>query len=91
MTIRRVSSRVVYRNRWMTVREDEIERNNGVRGIYGVVEKSDSAIVIAIEADSIYLVEQYRYPLGVKSLEFPQGSLERGDVDPPEIARARVA
>ena len=90
MTIRRVSSRVVYRNRWMTVREDEIERDNGVRGIYGVVEKSDSAIVIAIEADSIYLVEQYRYPLGVKSLEFPQGSLERGDVDPPEIARQEL-
>ena len=44
MTIRQVSSRVVYRNRWMTVREDEIERDNGARGIYGVVEKYDSAI-----------------------------------------------
>ena len=45
MTIRQVSSRVVYRNRWMTVREDEIERDNGSRGIYGVVEKFDGAIV----------------------------------------------
>ena len=64
MTIRQLSSRVVYRNRWMTVREDEIERDNGARGIYGVVEKCDSAIVIAIDGDQVYLVEQYRYRAG---------------------------
>jgi 8-oxo-dGTP pyrophosphatase MutT (NUDIX family) len=87
MTIRQLSSRVVYQNRWMTVREDEVERDNGTRGIYGVVEKFDSAIVMAVEDEHIYLVEQYRYPLGVNSLEFPQGSLERNDVDPAEIAR----
>ena len=90
MTIRQVSSRVVYRNRWMTVREDEIERDGGAPGIYGVVEKYDSAIVIALERDQVYLVEQYRYALGVNSLEFPQGSLERNDVDPAEIARAEL-
>ena len=72
MTIRQLSSRVVYRNPWMTVREDEIERDNGTRGIYGVVEKCDSAIVIPIEGDDVYLVEQYRYPVGMKTLEFPR-------------------
>src|SRR5450755_4652730 len=90
MTIRQLSSRVVYRNPWMTVREDEIERDNGAHGIYGVVEKCDSALVLAIDNDQIYLVEQYRYPLGVKSLEFPQGSLERPDIDPAEIAREEL-
>jgi hypothetical protein len=59
MTIRQLSTRVVYQNPWMTVREDEIERNNGTRGIYGVIEKCDSAIVIAIEDDKVYLVEQF--------------------------------
>jgi ADP-ribose pyrophosphatase len=88
MTIRQLSSRVVYRNTWMTVREDEIERNNGARGIYGVVEKYDSAIILPIDDDDeVYLVEQYRYPLGVTSLEFPQGSLEKSVIDPAEIAR----
>jgi ADP-ribose pyrophosphatase len=87
MTIRQLSSRVVYRNKWMTVREDEIEGYNGTRGIYGVVEKYNSAIVLAVDADAVYLVEQFRYALGVNSLEFPQGSLERNDVDPAEIAR----
>jgi 8-oxo-dGTP pyrophosphatase MutT (NUDIX family) len=87
MTIRQLSSRVVYRNRWMTVREDEVERDNGTRGIYGVIEKYDSAIILAVENQHIYLVEQFRYPLGANSLEFPQGSLERNNVDPAEIAR----
>src|SRR3974390_1972612 len=90
MTIRQLSSRVVYRNRWMTVREDEIERNNGTRGIYGVVEKYHSAIILPIDGDHVYLVEQYRYASEINSLEFPQGSLERNDVDPAEIAREEL-
>src|SRR3974390_1266693 len=90
MTIRPLSSRVVYRNPWMTVREDDIERDNGTRGIYGVIEKCDSAIILAIEGDFIYLVEQYRYPISANSLEFPQGSLERNDIDPAEIAREEL-
>src|ERR1019366_2682080 len=87
MTIRQLSSRVVYRNTWMTVREDEVERDNGARGIYGVIEKFDSAIILPIDGDRIYLVEQFRYPIGKTSLEFPQGSLERDGIDPADIAR----
>src|SRR3974390_2883244 len=90
MTIRTLSSRIVYRNPWMTVREDDIERDNGTRGIYGVIEKADSAIIIPVEGDSVYLVEQFRYPIRAKSLEFPQGSLERNDLDPAEIARKEL-
>ena len=90
MTIRQLSSRVVYRNTWMTVREDEIERDNGSRGIYGFVEKCDSAIILPIEDDQVYLVEQFRYPIGENTLEFPQGSLERNGVDAVEIAREEL-
>jgi 8-oxo-dGTP pyrophosphatase MutT (NUDIX family) len=71
----------------MKVREDEIERDNGARGIYGVVEKYDSAIILPIENADVYLVDQFRYAIGRNSLEFPQGSLEKGGIDPAEIAR----
>ena len=90
MSIRQVSSRVVYRNPWMTVREDEVERNNGQRGIYGVVEKYDSAVILPIEGDHIYLVEQFRYPIGRRSLELPQGSLEAAGLEPEAIAREEL-
>jgi len=75
----------------MTVREDEVERDNGQRGIYGVVEKHDSAVILPIDAGQIYLVEQFRYSIGRRSLELPQGSLERAGLAPEDIAREELA
>ncbi|QNT68225.1 NUDIX hydrolase [Defluviicoccus vanus] len=70
-----VGSRVVYRNRWMTVREDAILRADGAAGIYGVVERPDFVVVIPVEADgSVHLVEQYRYPVGARFWGLPQGA-----------------
>ncbi len=57
------SSTVVYRNPWMTVREDNTVRRNGATGIFGVVEKPDFALVIPYEQGGFHLVEQFRYPV----------------------------
>lgn len=74
-----VRSREVYRNPWMTVREDDIRRPDGVTGVYGVVDKPDYALVIPRQADgSVHLVEQYRYPVRGRYWEFPQGSWPEG-------------
>jgi ADP-ribose pyrophosphatase len=62
-TITTLSSREVYRNQWMRVREDEILRSNGKRGIYGVVEKDEAAIILPIDHGRVWLVEQFRYTI----------------------------
>lgn len=90
MSIRTLSSREVYRNPWLRVREDEIERSDGQKGIYGVVEKDDCAIILPIEDGTIYLVEQYRYTIGQRAMELPQGGWETADVDPEELARGEL-
>lgn len=72
--IERLSSREVYRNAWMTVREDALRRPDGTRGVYGVIDKPDYALVIARDRDRFMLVEQFRYPLGLRRWEFPQGT-----------------
>ena len=90
MSIRTLSSREVYRNPWLRVREDQIERGNGAKGVYGVVEKDDCAVILPIEAGRIYLVEQYRYTIGERALELPQGGWETADVDPEELARGEL-
>lgn len=90
MSIRTLSSREVYRNPWLRLREDQIERSNGVRGIYGVVEKDDCAIIIPIEGETIYLIEQFRYTIQQRALELPQGGWETADVDPEELARGEL-
>ena len=90
MTIRTLSSREVYRNHWMSVREDAIERSNGRPGIYGVVDKHDCAVILPIDGDHIWLVEQYRYTIGERALELPQGGWE-SEVDTPEdLARGEL-
>ena len=90
MSIKTLSRREVYRNPWLRVREDEIERSNGKKGIYGVVEKDDCAVILPIEGETVYLVEQFRYTIGERALELPQGGWERSDVDPEELARGEL-
>lgn len=90
--MRRLSSRVVYTNPWLALREDEVERPDGSRGIYSVVESKDFAVVVPVENDGFHLVEQYRYPVGARSWEFPSGSFPAGVTGTPEeLAAAELA
>jgi len=92
--IKTISSREVYRNHWTRVREDVIERSTGERGIYGVVDKDPGCIIIPLESspdgEFITLVEQYRYTVGGRYLELPQGSWETADAVPEEMARGEL-
>lgn len=89
--IRTVSSREVYRNRWLRLREDEIELPDGTPGVYGVVEKPDFAIVIPWDGERFHLVEQFRYPVGERCIEFPQGAWEGAlPPDPADLARGEL-
>jgi len=85
------SSKVIYRNRWMTVREDETLRFDGHEGIFGVVEKPDFSLIIPHSNGGFHLVEQYRYPVRGRYWEFPQGSWEgQPDADPVALAAGEL-
>jgi ADP-ribose pyrophosphatase len=90
--IERLGSREVYANRWMRVREDDVRFADGSTGIYGVVEKPDFALIIPWDGEAFCLVEQYRYPVGGRYWEFPQGSWDdrRSDRPPDDLARAEL-
>jgi len=89
-TITTLSSREVYRNPWMRLRKDEILRSNGKRGIYGVVEKDDAAIILPVDQGWVWLVEQYRYTIEERALELPQGGWEMEVENPEELARGEL-
>lgn len=90
MSIKTLSSREIYRNPWLRLREDQIERSNGERGIYGVVDKDVAAIIIPIEGETIYLIEQFRYTIQQRCLELPQGGWETSEVNLEELARGEL-
>lgn len=79
--IRATESRIAYENPWMKLREDKIVRASGAEGIYGVVEKPDFALVVPLQDGVVHLVQQFRYPVGARFWEFPQGSTANGADD----------
>jgi 8-oxo-dGTP pyrophosphatase MutT (NUDIX family) len=90
--MRTTGSREVYRNPWIRLREDTVERADGSTGVYSVVEKPDFALVVAAERDGVWLVEQFRHPVARRAWEFPQGTWSAGSTGTPEeLARAELA
>lgn len=86
-SIRALASRQVYQNNWLTIREDDIRRPDGSSGIYAVVDKPTYALVIPRDGDRFHLVEQFRYPLGLRRWEFPQGTApDRAHLEPAALA-----
>jgi 8-oxo-dGTP pyrophosphatase MutT (NUDIX family) len=75
---RRLTTSTVYRNDWMHVREDTFEQSDGTIATYGVVDKTDFALVIPETDGCFHLVEQFRYPLGRRAWEFPMGTWPAG-------------
>jgi 8-oxo-dGTP pyrophosphatase MutT (NUDIX family) len=90
--VRTTSSREVYRNPWIRVREDAVVHDDGSTGIYGVIEKPHFGLVIPAERDGFWLVEQFRHPLGRRAWEFPQGTWTAGESgSAEELGRAELA
>jgi 8-oxo-dGTP pyrophosphatase MutT (NUDIX family) len=85
-----LSTREIYRNPWMRLREDHILRSNGQKGIYGVVEKHDCAIILPIDNGRVWLVEQFRYTIQERAMELPQGGWEMEVENPEELARGEL-
>lgn len=87
---RTLSVRDVYDNSWIGVREDRVVRPDGEEGIYGVVHFKNRAIgVLAVEDGEVYLIGQYRYPLGQYSWEIPEGGCA-ADEDPLAAAQREL-
>jgi 8-oxo-dGTP pyrophosphatase MutT (NUDIX family) len=90
--IRTVSSRQVFSSPWLTLRDDEIEYLDGSRSHYAIVEKQNFALVVPYSAGGFWIVEQFRYAVGRRTWEFPQGAWPSGrSGTPQELAAAELA
>jgi 8-oxo-dGTP pyrophosphatase MutT (NUDIX family) len=89
--IETVASREIYRNPWMVLREDDIRRADGSSGVYAVVDKPTYALVMPYDGHRFRLVEQFRYPVGARRWEFPQGTAPGvADTEPFELAEREL-
>jgi 8-oxo-dGTP pyrophosphatase MutT (NUDIX family) len=92
MDVRILSRRIVYENRWMKLHEDRTERTDGAPGLYAWLEKPPAALIVPVDGDAVWLVEQFRHPVGARFWEFPQGAWEDvPEADAESLARGELA
>lgn len=85
------SSRVVYSNPWLELREDQVTRPGGTQGIFGVVRMKSGASVLAVnDENEVYLVSEYKYAIARESLEVVSGATD-GTESPLETARRELS
>jgi ADP-ribose pyrophosphatase len=86
------STRVVYENRWMRLHEDRTERPDGTPGLYAWIEKPPAAVIVPLDGDGVWMIEQHRHPVGGRFWEFPQGAWEDDPAAAAEgLARGELA
>ena len=75
-----LTSREVYRNRWLSLREDQIALPDGRRGIYGVVSCGRCVGVLPfLDPSTVLMVKQYRYVAKRVTWEMPTGAVHDGE------------
>lgn len=89
--IRTRSSRTVYANPWLSVREDEITWPDGSPGIHAVMDKRPGALVVPWDGERITVVGMVKYPTRRFLWELPQGALDdSADASAEETARTEL-
>jgi ADP-ribose pyrophosphatase len=74
------SSRTIYQNPWLRLREDLVELPSGRTTIYGVVSTGPCVGVLPfLDPDTVVLVRQYRYVAGRHTWEMPTGGVGPGE------------
>ena len=83
------SSRAIYQNKWMQLREDIAELPDGRTTIYGVVTFGHCVGILPfLPDDRVLMVRQYRYVFGENQRwEMPTGGIRTGEA--PEAAAQR--
>ena len=77
-----LSSREIYRNPWILVREDKVVHPSGKEGVFGIVEMTHGVCVLPVNSDKeVYLIKEYRYGAEKEILSIIGGTVENSDTE----------
>ena len=85
-----LSSRKIYKSRWISVREDAVIQPNGEKSMFGVIESKKFVMMIPKIGADFYLINQYRYPIQQFSLEFPAGAIKANEAEKTAVIRELI-
>ncbi len=85
-----LSSETVYTGKIVSLKVDRITLPGGGVAVREVVDHPGAVVIVALDdSGNVYLVRQYRHPIGRYLLELPAGGLEPGE-DPLTTARREL-
>jgi ADP-ribose pyrophosphatase len=77
---RTLSTKPIYENRWLALREDLVEMSDGRTTIYGVVSCGQCVGVLPfLDPETVLLIRQYRYVARRATWEMPTGGVHPGE------------
>ncbi|HSB80610.1 MAG TPA: NUDIX hydrolase [Candidatus Methylomirabilis sp.] len=75
-----LSTKPIYRNKWLSLREDLVELPDGRTTIYGVVTCGDCVGILPfLDPQTVLLIRQYRYVARRVTWEMPTGGVHAGE------------
>jgi len=87
---KKVSSKDIYKNPWIDVKEDTVIRPGGAEGIFGTVDVKDGVNVVVLTPDqTILMAKEFKYGHGDYTLECIGGGIDEGET-PEETAKREV-
>jgi len=88
---KKISSKIVYETPWIKVQEDEVIQPDGKQDRYTFLNTPESCMIIAWDkkSKSLFLINEFRYPIGRAIWQFPSGVIEDG-LEPLENAQKEL-
>ncbi|MBS1196507.1 MAG: nudF 2 [Proteobacteria bacterium] len=84
------SSREVYVNPWIIVREDRVTRPGGKEGCFGIVQMKSGSTVLALDEQmNAMLVDEFKYAINRRSIELVSGGVDEFET-PLEAAKREL-
>ncbi len=73
----KIGSRIAYKNKWVTVLEDDIRMPDGSCDVYTYIDSKAGVLSLVMDDhDRILMVYHYRYPTQRHGWEFPGGGVD---------------
>lgn len=84
------NSKNIYKNPWISVKEDEVIRPDGTKGIFGVVEMKPGVTILPYDdRGNVYLTKEYHYAVERETIEAISGGIDENE-DKLEAAKREL-
>lgn len=75
-----ISSKQIYKNKWINLREDRVIRPGGDKGVFGIVEGASGSSVLALTSNNqVVLAKEYHYAQDATTYELISGAIDKGE------------